>query len=206
VSDPGSEPISPRRVLIVGSYPPIPVAGAPATVREVRRAWAAGDEVTVVSPRISAAHLAVPVFGLLAGRRLDNVRRHTGAHRLVLVVEPGFPFPDSPVLQAATAAALVVALRRFEHVRLVRVGAVPMPAAVWKRLAGAADEVVAETPGPPVPGVTVPGVTVLGPPEVAWSERPAQIFGLVARRVLGSQAPAVRGRLGRVRRALRARF
>jgi hypothetical protein len=198
-------------VLIVGSYPPIPVAGAPATVREVRRAWAAGDEVTVVSPRISAAHLAVPVFGPLAGRRLDNVRRHTGAHRLVLVVEPGFPFPGSPVLQAATAAALVVALRRFEHVRLVRVGAVPMPAAVWKRLAAAADEVFAETPGPPAPGViahgvTVPGVTVLGPPEVAWSERPAQLFGLMARRVLGSRAPAVRARLGRARRALRARF
>jgi hypothetical protein len=39
----------------------------------VQRAWADGDEVTVASPRLSAAHLAVPVVGLLAGRRLGNL-------------------------------------------------------------------------------------------------------------------------------------
>lgn len=192
-------------VLIVGSYPPIPVAGSPVTVREVRRAWAAGDEVTVVSPRLSAAHLAVPVHGLLAGRRLENVRRHTGAHRVVLVVEPGFPLPEQPLLQRATAGVLVRALRRFEHVRLVRVGAdgpagvgpAGVGPAAWSRLAEAADE-VAEEAG----GATAPGVTPLGPPEVTPGERPRQVAGMLGRRLLGRRAPVVRARLGQVRRRL----
>jgi hypothetical protein len=195
-------------VLIVGSYPPIPVAGAPVTLQEVRRAWDMGDEVTVVSPRISAAHLAAPVFGPLAGRRLDNVRRLTGARRLVLVVEPGFPFPPRPLLQLprvqlplvqlplvqlplvqlplvqlSTAAALARAMRRFDHSRLVyAVGpgaGLGVAARAWAWLADAADEVVPGDGGP-----TDPGVTPLGPPEVRWRERPEQLARRIARRVL----------------------
>ena len=37
--------------LVVGSYPPVPGPPAAATVAAVRRAWAAGREVVVVSPR-----------------------------------------------------------------------------------------------------------------------------------------------------------
>lgn len=173
-------------VLVVGSYPPIPVPGAPATVAEVRRAWAAGDEVTVVSPRLSAAHLAVPVFGELAGRRLRNVARHTGARRLVLVVEEGFPFPSGPApRQLVTALVLLLAFKEFGHVRLVRAGSVSLPTPVWNRLAAAADEVAEAEPGP-----AATGVTPLGPPEVARSELPAHLADRAARRLLGPQARA----------------
>jgi hypothetical protein len=193
---PGSGAGARESLLVVGSYPPVPVAGAEATVAEVRRAWAAGDEVTVVSPRLSAAHLAVPISGPLAGRRLDNVRRHTGARRLVMVVERGFPLPDQPLLQIITAASLAPVLRRFDHVRLVRAGGEVHPRA-WALLAAAAGE-LAEAPA----GPTAPGVTPLGPTEVPLSERPRRLAAGVARRVLGSRAPAVRARLGTVRRRL----
>lgn len=185
-------------VLVVGSYPPIPVAGNPVTVAEVRRAWAAGDEVVVVSPRLSAAHLAVPVSGPLAGRRLGNVKRHTGARRLVLVVEPGFPLPQETVLQLASAALLARAMRRFDHVRLVRAGSLDgIAPRAWHLLASAADEVASAEPGP-----RAPGVTPLGPPEVPLSQQPRRLAGMAASRVLGRRAPAVRARLGAVRRRL----
>jgi hypothetical protein len=186
-------------VLIVGSYPPIPVAGAPVTLQEVRRAWAAGSDVTVVAPRLSAAHLTVPVYGVLAGRRLANVRRVTGTDRLVLVVEDGYPFPAGPVpVQAATCAALMRAFKGFRHVRVVRAGASGLAPDVWRRLAAAADEVEEAEPGP-----TAPGVTPLGPPEVELSERPGQVADAAAHRLLGSRYPAVRGRLGALRRTVR---
>ena len=185
-----------RRVLIVGSYPPVPVAGTPVTVAEVRRAWAAGDDVTVVSPRTSAAHLSVPVHGLLAGRRLTNAARVTGLEHLVLVVEDGFPLPSGPLaLQGATAAVLVRALRRFSHVRLVRAGAGTVSPLVWDRLAAAAAEVVEAEPG-----VTAAGVTPLGPPELERGERPRLIAARLARRLLG---PGARGRVEAWGRRLR---
>ena len=147
---------TPGPVLVVGSYPPIPVGGAAATVGEVRRAWAAGDEVRVVAPRLSAAHVAIPVTGLLAARRLDYARRRFGARRIVLVVEPGYP-----LVTRGTAWSLARALRRFDHVRLVRTSDVPLRTAGWDRLAALAHEVDVAEPGP-----TAPGVTPLGPPEV----------------------------------------
>ena len=161
-------------VLIVGSYPPIPVAGAAVTVQEVRRAWAAGDEVRVVAPRLSAAHVAIPVNGLLAARRLDYARRLYGARRIVLVVEPGYPLGSY-----GTAWSLARALQRFDHVRLVRTSDVAEGASGWGRLAALAHEVeVAE------PGTTAPGVTPLGSREVTMWTR-------------------VRARLAPLRRALR---
>lgn len=188
-------------VLIIGSYPPIPVAGTPVTVDEVRRAWAAGDEVTVVAPRLSAAHLTVPVHGPLAGRRLDHVRRHTGARRLVLVAEPGFPLPRAAALQVATAAVLARAMGSFEHVRLVRAGPLDgVSRRAWDLLAAAADEVVSTEAGP-----TAPAVTPLGPPEVPLSLQPRRLAGVVARRTLGDRAPAVRARLGSLRRQVLGR-
>lgn len=191
------------RILVVGSYPPVPVAGAPVTLAEVRRAWAAGDEVTVVSPRLSAAHLAVPVYGLLGGRRLDNLRRHTGARRLVLVVEPGYPLPPSRAQQAAAAAVLARSLRGFQHVRLVRAGSGPfLDPRAWSRLASAADEVSVEPAGP-----AADGVTPLGPPEEPVADRVRrvafQITRTVGKRVLGRRAPLVRARLASLRRAVR---
>ena len=188
-------------VLVVGSYPPIPVSGTPATVGEVRRAWAEGDEVVVVSPRLSAAHLAVPVHGPLAGRRLNNVRRHTGARRLVLVVEPGFPLPAGTALQVPSALAVARAMGSFEHVRLVRAGSLDgVSRRAWGILAAAADEVATAEPGD-----RAPGVTPLGPPEVPLGQQPRRVAKMVAGRVLGSRAPAVRARLGAVRRRVTGR-
>lgn len=184
------------RVAVVGSYPPIPLPSAAASAREVRRAWDGGFEVTVVAPRISAAHLTVAVHGLLAGRRLEAVRRFTGATRVVLVVEDGYPLPGGPAaLQHASAVVLARALRRFEHSRLVLVGEPNVAAAALARLAGAASEVV-DAPG----GPGAPGVSALGPTEVLPSERPRQFLSLAARTVLGSRAPAVRSRVAALRR------
>ncbi len=191
---------SPAAVLVVGSYPPIPVPGAAASIAEVRRAWAEGLEVTVVAPRLSASHLTVPVYGLLSGRRLANVRRVTGADRLVLVVEDGYPLPAGPLpLQLASAETLVRALRGFRHVRIVQVEGVRLPAPVEARLRDAATEYVTVPGGPPSPGVTP-----LGPPETRARDRAARIAGRAAGRVLGRRATAARAGAGRARRRLKA--
>jgi hypothetical protein len=177
-------------VLVVGSYPPVPVPGSIAAVAEVRRAWAEGNEVVVAAPRLGAAHLTVPVAGALAGRRLANVGRVTGARRLVLVVEDGYPFSQPALpLQAMTAAALIWAFRSFDQVRLVRVsGGGPSPV-LWKRLAAAADETDDVEGGPPAPGVTP-----LGPPEQTPGERAKSLIN----RLLGGRGPAIRARLRRL--------
>lgn len=183
------------RVLVVGSYPPIPVPGAAASVAEVQRAWAAGYEVTVAAPRLSAAHYALPVAGLVAGRRLANLRRVTRSTRLVLVVEDGFPLSHrSPVLQVATAALLARAMRSFDHVRVVRAGQPNLQPPAWTRLAAVADETV-DVAAPPAP----PGVTAVGPPEEPPGQLARRIGRVAAQRVLGRRAPAVAGFVRRVR-------
>lgn len=184
-------------VLVVGSYPPIPVPGAGASLEEVRRAWAAGHEVTVAAPRLCASQLVVPVAGLLAGRRLRNLRRVTGIDRLVLVVEDGYPFTRGDLLhQALTAALLLPALRSFGHVRLVRAGQPGVHPAVWGRLQTAADETGSYDRGP-----AAEGVTPLGPPEQPPSERARAALRTGTARLLGPRAPAVRSRLAALRRA-----
>jgi hypothetical protein len=177
-------------VLVVGSYPPVPVAGSDASVAEVRRAWGEGNEVVVAAPRLGAAHLTVPVAGPLAGRRLVNVGRVTGARRVVLVVEDGFPFSQKAMpLQAMTAAALIWAFRSFDRVRLVRVAGGGPPPLLWKRLVAAADE-TDDVEG----GRTTPGVTPLGPPEQTPGERAKNLVN----RLLGGRGPAIRARLRRL--------
>ena len=81
-----------RRALVVGSYPPVPGAAAAATVAAVRRAWDAGVEVVVVSPRPSAAPFVVPVAGTALGRELAKLRVAHACNEVVLCVEPGWPF------------------------------------------------------------------------------------------------------------------
>lgn len=176
------------RTVVVGSYPPLPLPAAAVALGEVTRAWADGEEVTAVSPRRSAAHLTVPVWGALSGRRLDNVRRFTGARRLVVVTERGYPLPDGPVPRRMLGAwALSRAFRRFDHVRLVRTTSYGRLADAL--LAAAASEVVSAPPAPPGP----PGVTPLGPPDVPLRDRPLQL----ARRLAG---PRLRHLARRLRR------
>lgn len=185
-------------VLVVGSYPPVPVPGAAATVAEVQRAWAAGDEVVVVAPRLSASHLTVAVHGLLAGRRLANVRRVTATDRLVIVVEDGYPLPSRPLPhQLASAAVLVRALRGFAYVRVVQVGGAGIHPFTSRLLRRAVDDYAAIPSGP-----GAAGVTPLGPAELRLRDRAAVLAGRGARRVLGHRAPAARRMAGRARRAL----
>jgi hypothetical protein len=190
---------APRRTLIVGTYPPIPLPAAAATVAAVRRAWADGDEVTVVSPRVSAAQLAVPVAGILSGRRLANLRRHTGATRAVLVVEPGLPVPattgggfSARARQWATVRQLERAFRGFDHVTVVRAGSLYIPGLIEARLLRAANQVIdhaADGSRPPL------GVTPLGPLEIPVRERPRRIATAVGRRLLGRYAGPLRARV-----------
>lgn len=108
-------------VVVVGSYPPMPGPGTAATLAAVRRAWDQGNDVRVVSYRPGAADLSVPVAGPLAGRRLQQVYRHYGGPpEAVLVVQAGAPFTDLRTpQQLATAAGLVLGLRRFRRATLV---------------------------------------------------------------------------------------
>jgi hypothetical protein len=99
----------------------MPGPATAATLAAVRRAWAEGSTVKVVSFRTGAADLSVPVAGPLAGRRLEQVRRHFGGpSRLVLGLQLGVPFSDlRQAQQVATTAGLVVAMRRFKRVTLI---------------------------------------------------------------------------------------
>lgn len=176
-----------RKVVVVGSYPPIPLASSRASLDAVRSAWRSGDQVTVVSPRLSAAHLQVPVTGVFAGRRLSNVRRHTGATELVLVAERGFPVPLAPrAIQSITAAVLAAAMAEFERVTVVRVGSLAIPSTTEARLLAAATELVdyADSRGDP-------RVTPLGPVEALPSERARQLAGK-AKRALKQRLSALR--------------
>ena len=78
--------------VVAGSYPPVPGPPAAATLAAVRAAWGAGDEVTVVSPRASAAGRRAYLHGWRAVAALARLSR--GQDRLVLVVEPSANDPD----------------------------------------------------------------------------------------------------------------
>ncbi len=206
VTDPQSlpveqtRPINRARVLVVGTYPPIPLPAAQATVAAVKAAWATGHQVTVVSPRLSAADYAVPVTGPLAGTRLDRIRRRVAADQLVLVVEEGFPLLDGPAaVQWATALGLARAMRRFDEVTLVIVGQLGRSGRALAPIRAAATRIT-NAPAGPVPA----GVTPTGPAETTGREVPAELVSKVARRVLGRHTPAVRSRLGSLRRRWRA--
>jgi hypothetical protein len=165
-------------VLVVGSYPPVPRPGSEASVAAVRRAWAAGSEVRVVSPRPSAAHLSVPVAGIFAGHRLTALRQLTGASTLILVAEAGLPVPPGPrVVQELTVWGVARAFGGFDRVTVVRAGSLEIPAEVEARLVARADEVIDE----PIPAGLDPEVTVLGPPEVSLWERPRWMAERLAR-------------------------
>ncbi|MGD0809914.1 MAG: hypothetical protein ABSA91_09440 [Acidimicrobiales bacterium] len=117
--------MTPHRVLVVGSYPPVPGAPAAATVAAVRRAWEAGAEVVVVSPRPSAAPFVVPLAGPAFGHELAELRLVHGCSGLVLCLEPGWPFAANArgaSFAAGTARALAEAISGFERAELVITG------------------------------------------------------------------------------------
>jgi hypothetical protein len=179
-------------VLVVGSYPPVPTPGSEASMAAVRRAWAGGCEVTVVSPRPSAAHLTVAVVGVLAGHRLTALRHLTGARAVVLVAEAGLPVPSGPKLvQEVTVRGVVRALGGFDRATVVRAGPLRIPSRLEARLLAGAAEVIDE----PVRSGPDPGVTVLGPQEVSLRERPRWMAERLARAVLARLPDGPRDRV-----------
>jgi hypothetical protein len=108
-------------IVVIGSYPPMPGPATAATLGAVRRAWAEGHNVAMVSYRTGAAPLVVPVTGPLAGWRLEQVRKHFGAPaRVSLGLQAAVPFSDRrPWARWATAVGLAVALRRFSEATVV---------------------------------------------------------------------------------------
>jgi hypothetical protein len=198
-----------RRALVVGSYPPVPGAPAAATVAAVRRAWEGGAEVVVVSPRPSAAPFVVPLTGPALGRELAKLRVAHGCDELVLCLEPGWPFARSArsgPAAARTARSLAEALGGFERAEVVVTGELGVAPEVFELLWGHAKAHVRTVIGSLVPGPVadqtegVARVGPLEPTELLVVARGRRALGQVARKVLGSHAPAVRLHLRRLLR------
>ena len=196
----------PRHVLVVGSYPPVPTAGAAVTEAIVRRLWTEGAHPHVAAPRPSAAPLTVAVAGLVAGRRLARLRSVTGATEVVLCAErdmpiptAGFPAGSLPLVQRLSAHQLCAALDGFDHVTLVACGDHRIPAAVWDRLVAAADTVIDRSDA-----VGTPGVTTLGPPGPVGPALMRRAEA-VAPRLLGRHTPHARRLVLALRRLRPAR-
>ncbi len=122
----------------------MPGPATAATLAAVKRAWDDGSTVSVVAFRPGAADISVPVAGSLAGWRLENIRRHYGGPaQVVLGLQKGVPFCSTrPIDQAATAAGLVLALRRFKKATLL-VGEDPeLVPACFRAIAACAGECV----------------------------------------------------------------
>jgi hypothetical protein len=177
------------KVIVAGSYPPIPVPAAGATIDAVRRSLSEGYEVRVVSPRPSAAHFSGPLIGLIAGHRLNRLRRLTASTRLVFCLEAEVPFdpPGRPTRTTrwkalATAYLLARTFHRFDHTTLVVVGDTGGHEDAVRILEGAADIVVEDRrEGQPPEGVTVRGPVEMRPQDLA-----RRFVGGVARRAIRS--------------------
>jgi len=178
-------------VLLVGNFPPVASPGAIKALEIARQLWAAGEEVETIAPRPCAARLAIPIAGPLAGYRLANQQRRTGARRVVICAERDLPIPAgttlrSQVVQWVTVRQLVRSLAAFDHVTLVTCGHHDVPAPFWRALDSAADEV---HNFPELRGA--PGVTTLGP-RGTRADRARLATSIVARKVFGPYTPEVR--------------
>ncbi|MGH9104253.1 MAG: hypothetical protein ACRDZX_00130, partial [Acidimicrobiales bacterium] len=212
--------------LVVGSYPPVPGAPAAATVAAVRRAWSAGREVVVASPRPSAAPHVLTRVGWPLAREVAALARRYGCRELVICAQPGWPLvpPRRPRL---TAWALALAMARFEHAELVVTGApsdwgtqLAGLAPLWSRASGryASSQALSSAmvaAGAPVTVVepvalapNLPAGTVgpLEPGELLLGTRARRFLGRTSRRLLGRRAPAARAWLAGVSRPVRRLF
>ena len=221
------------RRLVVGSYPPVPGQAAAATVAAVRRAWAEGREVVVVSPRLSAATCTARFAGREAGRVIERLGREHGCREVAVCLEAGMPFPGRGGAVAATLRArwtarrLALALSRFEWAEVVITGDLVVPQAVlgllWPaasvvvagseevaallRASGAKDVRVVE----PFAGAglrhpvadTAAPVGPFEPGELLFRRRVRHFGGALGRRLFGRRWPAVRSSPARLARALR---
>jgi hypothetical protein len=109
------------KVLVAGSYPPVPGRAASVTLGAVRRCVDRSDEVTVVSPRPSAAHRHAPMTGLGAALTLWLLRRSSHADTLVLCLERGVPLgrAKSELWRSVETKLLSASMARFGRVSLL---------------------------------------------------------------------------------------
>jgi hypothetical protein len=212
------------KFLVVGSYPPVPGPPAAATVAAVRRAWAAGREVVVVSPRPSAAPLVLRATGARGiAREVVRLGRRHGCEGVVLCLEPGWPLRRR---SGSGARSLAAALSSFGHVDVVVTGGTgadggadwALLAPIWRaaepviasseevasflRAAGAqAVEVCEPFGGAGRRGPSLPAGTVhpLEHGELLVRVRARRVLGALARRLLGHRTPAVRAYLWRLK-------
>jgi hypothetical protein len=221
------------KLLVVGSYPPVPGPAAAATMTAVRRGWEHGQEVEVVSPRPSAAHRSTRLVGLRAAWELHRLRHTEQADELALCMETGMPFAAraNRWRLGAQAIALAWALRGYRRVTLMTTSDFHVPgrslAPLWRQVhevvitSEAERGLLATRLGVPARLIRVdasqsstevasplPGevVTPSGPREWAWAEQPRRLASLLTRRILGRHADAVRARVVPRLRELRQRL
>jgi hypothetical protein len=197
----------------------------------VQAAWAAGDDVLVVSPRPSAADRRAHLHTWRAAAALARLARRR--QRLVLVAEPGMPFGAEADRGAAVALARVArgGYRKFD---LWLVDPAHLPVSPLARLWPIADRIAVASEadrdaavshlGVPASRIAIeatarprpsrielpPGnVTPFGPVDWTAREQPRRMASLVIRRILGSRTDTVRALAIRVlnagRRARQAR-
>jgi len=200
-------------------------------VAAVRRAWDGGAEVVVVSPRPSAAPFVVPLAGPALGRELAKLRLAHACNEVVLCLEPGWPFAGSARAgpRAAHAArAIAKALSGFERAQIVVTGELGVApealALLWpsvEAITASSEEAGSQlsAAGGPVVRTVDPfagsglrpldddasnprPVGPLEPTELLVVARGRRALGVVARRLLGRHAPAVRLYLRRLLRPL----
>ncbi len=209
--------------LVVGSYPPVPGPPAAATVAAVRRAWAAGREVVVVSPRPSAAPLVLKATGARGiAREVVRLGRQNGCDEVVLCLEPGWPLRRR---SGSGGRSLAAALSLFGHAEVVVTGGTSgevsayggAHASLWRAAAAvtaSSEEVAAFLRAAGAPAVEVYGpfegagrhgpcfpagtVHPLEHGELLLRVRARRLLGALARKLLGRRAPAVRASLWRL--------
>lgn len=187
-------------MLVVGSYPPVRTASAGPALEAVQEAWASGEEAVVVAPRPCAAHRIARVDGPMAGVTLRSLQRDTGAERLVLVAEPGFPVyrpgadGERSVDAWLTCGVLAWGMRAFADVTLVEADMAAAVPVGWHLVRRAASRVETRPDAVGTSGL----VPTLPPGSAAAARREVTILATkrLGHRVLGRHAPAV-GRLAR---------
>jgi hypothetical protein len=204
----------------------VPGPAAAAAVAAVRRAWAEGQEVVVVSPRPSAAPFVLKATGTRGiAREVARLGRRHSCDRLVLCLEPGWPLRGRA--RKAGTRALAAALASFRHAEVVVTagsgeawtdlapswraaelaplwGAVEMvtagseQAAASLRAAGAAAVRLCDPyEGAHLRPFPLGAVSPLEHGELLVRVRVRRLLGALARQLLGSREPALRAYLRR---------
>jgi hypothetical protein len=131
------------RTVIYGPYPPIPGAGATATLEHVRRLLASGNEVRVISPTPSAAHEYADLRRPKEAWRF--ARKASGAAQLTVHLDAGLVASAGHRQELPARLALAVAVRSAGRSTVYLPRGDGRLSAGWARLVvDAADEVLAE--------------------------------------------------------------